>query len=75
TDLSAKEALELWLKMIDFLQREGYRVVLAVEWTGENNVSEDELVDYMVKIMVKSGIGPKALPGFDSVRIVQETRE
>jgi hypothetical protein len=75
TDLSAKDALELWLKLIDYLPYENYRIVLSVKWLGENNVNEDELIDYIVKIMIKSGIGPKALPGFDSVRILQEIRE
>jgi hypothetical protein len=75
TDLSAKEALELWLKLIDYLSHENYRIVLSVKWLGENNVCGDELIDYIAKIMIKSGIGPKALPGFDSVRILREIRE
>jgi hypothetical protein len=44
-------------------------------WGGDNNVSEEELVNYIVKIMVKSKVGPKALPGFNAVRVVQEIRE
>ena len=75
TDLSAKDALELWLRLIDYLAYENYRIVLSVTWLGENNVSEDELINYIVKIMIKSKIGPKALPGFDAVRMVKEVRE
>jgi hypothetical protein len=75
TDLSAKDALELWLKLIDYLPYENYGIVLSVKWLGEKNVSEDELINYIVKIMIKSKIGPKALPGFDSTRMVQEARE
>jgi len=29
----------------------------------------------MVKIMIKSKIGPKALPGFDATCMAQEARE
>jgi hypothetical protein len=75
TNLSAKDALELWLKLIDCLPYEKYGVVLSLQWLGENNVSEGELIDYAVKIMIKSKIGPKALPGFDATRMVQEARE
>jgi len=74
-DLSAKDALDLWLKLIDYLPYEKYGVILSVKWLGENDVSEDELINYIVKIMVKSKIGPKALPGFDATRMVQEVRE
>jgi hypothetical protein len=74
-DLPAKDALELWLKLIDYLPYADYRTISSLRWLGGNNVSEDELVSYIVKIMVKSKVGPKALPGFDAVRIVQEIRE
>jgi hypothetical protein len=73
-DLPAKDALELWLKLIDYLPYENYKIVLSLKWLGEKNVSEDELINYLVKIMIKSKIGPKALPEFDAVRIVQEAR-
>jgi hypothetical protein len=46
-----------------------------VRWLGENNVSESELIDYLVKIMIKSKMGPRVLPGFDAARMVQELRE
>jgi hypothetical protein len=67
--------LELWLKIIDYLPYEKYKIVLAVKWLKENNVSESELIDYLVKIMIKLKVGPRALPGFDAVRMVQELRE
>jgi len=51
------------------------KIVLSVKWLGENNVSEAELIDYLVKIMIKSKVGPRALPGFDSVRMVQGLHE
>jgi len=75
TELAAREALELWLKIVEHLKLEKYDVVVAVEWLGEKNLDENELVDHIVKIMVKSGKGPKALSGFDSVNIVRKERE
>jgi hypothetical protein len=35
----------------------------------------EELVRCIVEIMIKYNMRPKALPGFDAVRIVRETRE
>jgi hypothetical protein len=74
-NLPAKEALELWLKIIDYFPYEKYKIVLSVKWLGENNVSESELIDYLVKIMIKSKLRPRALQGFDAARMVQELRE
>jgi hypothetical protein len=74
TDLSARDALELWLKLIDCFPYEKYGTVISLRWLGENNISGGELVDYLVKIMIKSKVGPRALPGFDAVRMTRETR-
>jgi len=46
-----------------------------VKWLGENNVSEFELIDYLVKIMINSKLRLKALPGFDATHTVQRLRE
>jgi hypothetical protein len=74
-DLSAKDALELWLKLIDHIQYRDYGVILTLRWLGENDVDRDELVNYMVKIMAKLKTNPKALPGFNSIHISKEERE
>jgi hypothetical protein len=74
-NLPAKEALELWLKLLDNFPYEKYKIVLSVKWLGKNNVSESELIDYLVKIMIKSKVGPRALQGFDATRMVQGLRE
>jgi len=39
------------------------------------NISLDELADYLAKIMMKSHLRPRALRGFDAVKIVREERE
>lgn len=75
TELSAKEALELWKKLVKQLKRGNLNVFVTVEWRGEENIPEDKQIDFMVEIMLESGVGPVALPGFDAVRIVQEQRE
>jgi len=67
----AKQALELELKLAETFPG----VPIVVKWTGEINVSEDELTDYLVKIMMKSGLRPKALPSFDAVKFIREGRE
>jgi len=71
-DLNAKEAFQLWLELLDREEWEG--ITLAVKWNGKMNITEDELIAYAVDIMLKSGIGPKALPGFDAVEAVREGR-
>jgi hypothetical protein len=74
-NLPAKEALELWLKLIDYFPYEKYKIVLSVKRLGENNVSESELIDHLVKIMIKSKARPKALLGVDATHTVQRLRE
>jgi hypothetical protein len=51
------------------------KIVLSVKWLGENNVSESELIDHLVKIMIKSKVRLRALAGFDATRMVQGLRE
>jgi hypothetical protein len=67
-DLSAREALDLWLKLVRLIPYERYGVVIGVRWLGEDNVSRDELVDYLVKIMVEGGLRTTALEPLDVVR-------
>ncbi len=69
--MDAKQALELELRLAETFPG----VPIVVKWTGEINVSEDELADYLVKIMMKSHLRAKALLGFDAVRFVREERE
>ncbi|MFP3178179.1 MAG: hypothetical protein RXQ96_04300 [Thermocladium sp.] len=51
-----------------------YGIVLGVRWTGENNVSEDELINYVVKIMITSGLEPIAKRALDVVGELREER-
>jgi hypothetical protein len=70
-DANARRALNLWLNLAKMLR--GVHVV--VEWTGETDVSEDELADYLVRIAVAGGYMPIALPGFNAVETVREGRD
>jgi hypothetical protein len=41
----------------------------------EGKISDEELVRRIVEIMIKHRMRPRALPGFDAVRIVREGRD
>jgi len=69
---NAKDAFESWLKLLDDIGPKYPEITLRVDWTGEDNLSDDDLVDYMVEIMLKSGVGPKVSEEFDSVKAVRE---
>jgi hypothetical protein len=51
------------------------RIPIVVEWTGETDASEDELIDYLVKIALETGRKPIALSGFNAVEAVKEGRD
>jgi hypothetical protein len=68
--LNARRALELNLRLQEMLP--GTPVV--VKWTGETDVSESELEDYLLEIMARGGFRPRAPPGFDAVKAVREAR-
>ena len=72
---NAKDAFESWLKLLDEIDPKYPEITLRVDWAGEDNLSDDELVDQMVEIMLKSGVGPKVSEEFDSVKAVREGRE
>jgi len=72
---NAKEAFESWLKLLDEIGPKYPEITLRVDWAGEDNLSDDEFVDQMVEIMLKSGVGPKVSEEFDSVKAVREGRE
>ena len=69
-DLNERDALEVWLKAEDSIQRKFH---LVVKWTGENDLTEDELIQYLVEIGAKAG-PMKAKPGLDAVKLVDEIR-
>jgi hypothetical protein len=73
-DLDAREALDLWLKLVRLIPYKRYGIVIGVRWLGENNVSKDELIDYVVKIMVEGGLRTTALEPLDVVRELRGER-
>jgi hypothetical protein len=68
--LNARRALELNLKLQEMLPG----IPVVVKWTGETDVSESELEDYLLEIMARGGFRPRAPPGFDAVEAVREVR-
>ena len=74
-NLNAKEALDLWLELTKKIPHNKYGIIIGVKWLGENNITENELIDYIVKIIIESGLKPKALEPFDIVRELREERD
>ena len=74
-DLSVRDALELWLKLVELFPYERYGIVVGIRWTKENNVSETELIGYLVKIMLVSGLRPAAKKILDIVEELREERD
>jgi hypothetical protein len=72
--LNARRALELWLKLVKLIPYKRYGIVIGVRWLGENNVSKDELVDYVVKIMVEGSLRTTALEHLDVVKELRGER-
>lgn len=50
-------------------------IMLIKKLKEEGKISDDELVRRIVEIMIKHRMRPKALYGFDAVRVVREARE
>jgi hypothetical protein len=70
-EASARKALETWLK----LQKKFKGIPIVVRWTRPNDVSEEELVDYMVEILNAGGFKARALQRFSAVEAVKEERD
>jgi len=72
--LNAREALELWLRLAKLMPYTEYGAVVGVRWLGEGNISEGELADCLVGIMVESGLRSKAVKPLDAVKELREER-
>jgi len=70
-NLNAREAMRVWLKAEDAIQRKFH---LVVRWTGENDLAQDELTQYLAEIGAKAGTPLKAKRGLDAVKLVDEIR-
>jgi hypothetical protein len=67
-----KDAFETWLHLIDEIKTLELGIIIAVDWTGENVLSEDELVHKTVDVMLKLGIGPQRTDRFSAVEELEE---
>jgi hypothetical protein len=70
-ETSARKALEVNLE----LQKRFPGVPIVVKWTRGMDLSEEDLIDYIVKIVRTGGFKARAPPGFSSVEVVREIRE
>lgn len=67
-----KEAFETWLRLIEEVRPKELGIVLSVDWTGENILSEEAFVRYAVEVMLRSGVGPIRKDKFSAVKEVEE---
>jgi hypothetical protein len=67
----ASTALDINLKLAEKFKG----VPIVVLWKGETDISEDELAQRLVDIMIVGELRPKAGKGFSAVEIVREMRE
>ena len=67
-----KDAFETWLRLIDEIKPSESGIIIAVDWTGENVLSEDELVHKTVDVMLKLGIGPQRTDRFSAAKEIEE---
>ena len=74
-DLDAKETLELWLRIAKMFPYTRYGIIIGFRWMGKDNVSEDELVSYIVKVMVVAGLRPLARKPLNIVEELAEERD
>ena len=65
-----KSAFETWLRLIEVIGKER-GIVLSVDWTGENILSEEAFVQYAVEVMLRSGVGPIRKDKFSAVREIR----
>jgi len=70
-DTSARKALEVNLE----LQKRFPGIPIVVKWTGSMDLSEEDLIDYIVRIARAGGFKARAPPGFSSVEVVRGARE
>jgi hypothetical protein len=68
---SSRRALEVNLE----LQKKLPGVAIVVRWTGETDLSEEELAEFVRRISRAGGFRARAPRGFSSVEAVREVRE
>jgi len=70
-DQNDKEAFETWLRLIEEVRPKERGIVLSVDWTGENILSEEVITQYVVEVMLRSGVGPIRKDKFSAVKEVK----
>jgi len=74
-ETDAKKAMEIWLKLIDILEKLDYNVKIFVKWNGKLDLDPEELGYYMGKALAKMNLKLKTEKSIDAVRLINEIRE
>ena len=69
-DADAKQALELWLKMLDDLR--GFELPLFIDWAGRTDVTPEKLGSYIGKALAKMGRSISTTEPIDAVALLEE---
>lgn len=72
---SAREAMESWLQAIDKSRAKGIKIPIFYEWTGELDLSPEELGRFVAEAMLKMDLPLATKEPFDAVSLVREERE
>ena len=72
---SAREAMKAWLKAIDELNALGIRKPIFYEWTGELDLSPEELGRFLAEALLKMGLPLATKEPFDAAAILRKERE
>jgi len=71
-DLSMKETLELWLKLAKKYPYKDTGIHLVFRSLGEKNITDTELTDYLVSILLVNDIRPRLSR---PINVVEELRK
>lgn len=67
---SARQSLEYWMKILDKVQR--YGIPIFVEWTGDTDVTPEEMGYYLGKVLAKMNVFLATKEPLDIIRILRE---
>jgi len=71
-DQDDERALKTWLLIIDKMKAENLDEKVIVKWLKKNKLSDSEIMQKIVDIMLKSGMGPKRSDRFNATEEILE---
>lgn len=67
-----KDAFNVWLKLIEGNQATENRAKIIVDWTLPNTLPELDFINKSVEVMIKAGLSPKLIEGFNAQKELDE---